>query len=151
MLLQQLESLPFEMQKELVSVLRNTAHRFRLVCTTVEDLENMTDEGRFHDELFYRVASLPVTMPALRSHISDLSGIIKSILEKSTNPYCDAKLIEFSADAMRVLENYRWPGNGLEFSQVVTRIAASTESRIVGDEQLPMRLKELGQWPTLEP
>jgi DNA-binding NtrC family response regulator len=38
----------------------------------------------------------------------------------------------------------------LEFGQVVTRIAASTESRMVGEDQLPMRLKELGQWPTLE-
>lgn len=149
LLLQRLEALPYEMQQELVSVLRNTAHRFRLICTTTEDLENMTDEGRFHDELFYRVASLPVTVPPLREHLVDLPVLIRGILQKSTNPYFDAKLIEFTADAMQVLERYRWPGNVLELNQVVTRIAATTESRLVTAEQLPMRLKELTQWPTL--
>jgi two-component system response regulator HydG len=64
--LQHLQCLPMPMQKELVSVLRNTAHGFRLICTTSEDLERLTDEGHFHDELFYRVASLPVVLPPLR-------------------------------------------------------------------------------------
>ena len=149
LLLQRLESLPFEMQKELVSVLRNTAHRFRLVCTTTEDLELMTDEGHFHDELFYRVASLPLTIPPLRKHIADLPHLIRNILGKSTNPHFDANLIAFSPDALAVLENYRWPGNGLELNQVVTRLAATTDSRVITAEQLPMRLKELSQWPTL--
>ena len=150
LLLQRLESLPFEMQKELVSVLRNTAHRFRLICTTTKDLESMTDEGHFHDELFYRVASLPLTLPPLRKHIGDLPELVRHILGKSTNPHFDAKLIAFTPDAMAVLANYRWPGNTLELNQVVTRLAATTESRVISAEQLPMRLKELSQWPTLE-
>ncbi len=150
LVLQHLEALPLEMQPELVSVLRNTAHRFRLVCTTSEDLEMMTDEGRFHDELFYRVASLPVTLPPLRKHLADLPALIRSVLEKSTNPHFDAKLIEFAPDALRVFENYRWPGNMLELSQVVTRIAATTEARMIGADQLPLRLVDLGQWPTLD-
>ncbi len=149
LLLERLEALPLEMQQELVSVLRNTAHRFRLVCTTAEDLELMTDEGRFHDELFYRVASLPVSLPPLRKHIADLPDLIRSILAKSTNPQFDAKLIEFSPEAMQVFEAYRWPGNILELNQVVTRIAATSESRMVSAEQLPTRLKELSQWPSL--
>ncbi|MGH7945687.1 MAG: sigma-54-dependent transcriptional regulator, partial [Opitutaceae bacterium] len=52
--LQQLECLSAPVQKELVSVLRNSAHGFRLICTTNEDLEKLVDEGKFHDELFYR-------------------------------------------------------------------------------------------------
>jgi len=60
------------MQKELVSVLRNTAHGFRLICTTSEDLEKLTDEGRFHDELFYRVLRLPVHLPPLRDRTDDI-------------------------------------------------------------------------------
>lgn len=150
LLLQHLESLPMPMQKELVSVLRNTAHRFRLICTTAVDLEEMTDEGRFHDELFYRVASLPISVPPLRERLSDLPELIKSLLVGATNPNFDVKLVEFTADAIQVLENYRWPGNVLELNQVVSRIAASTESRMVTAEQLPMKLKELGEWPNLE-
>ena len=49
--LQRLESLAEGVQKELVSVLRNTAQGFRLICTTTEDLEKLTDEGQFHDNL----------------------------------------------------------------------------------------------------
>ena len=149
LMLERLEALPFEMQKELVSVLRNTAHRFRLICTTTADLEQMTDEGRFHDELFYRVASLPVSLPPLRRHLGDLPHLIRGILSRSTNPHFDAKLIEFDPGALRVLENYRWPGNILELNQVVTRIAATTESRMITADQLPMRLKDLSQWPSL--
>jgi two-component system response regulator HydG len=70
--LQHLQCLAVPVQKELVSVLRNTAHGFRLVCTTTEDLEKMVDEGRFNDELFYRVASLPLHMPSLRDRKEDI-------------------------------------------------------------------------------
>ncbi|MCF3651165.1 sigma-54-dependent transcriptional regulator [Synoicihabitans lomoniglobus] len=150
LLLQRLESLPMEMQQELVSVLRNSAHRFRLICTTTADLELMTDEGRFHDELFYRVASLPVNLPPLRSHLGDLPDIIRKTLESASNPNFDAKLIEFTPDALAVLEGYRWPGNFSELHQLVTQISATTESRMIGADQLPMRLKELGQWPSLD-
>ena len=150
LLLQRLEKLPFEMQKDLVSVLRNTAHRFRLLCTTTEDLELMTDEGRFHDELFYRVASLPVSIAPLREHTEDIPEIAKHIVSRATNPYFEASLIEFTDDARAVFENYRWSGNVAEFNQVVAKIAATTDVRMVNADQLPMRLKELGQWPTME-
>ncbi len=150
LLLQHLEALPFPMQKELVSVLRNTAHKFRLVCTTAVDLEEMTDEGRFHDELFYRVASLPLSVPSLRERMSDLPELIKSLLLGATNPNFDGKLIEFTPEALRVLENYRWTGNVLELNQVVARIATSTESRMITADQLPMKLRDLSEWPNLE-
>jgi two-component system response regulator HydG len=74
--LQHLQCLALPVQKELVSVLRNTAHAFRLVCTTTEDLEKMVDEGRFNDELFYRVASLPLQMPPLRDRKEDIPLLI---------------------------------------------------------------------------
>jgi two-component system response regulator HydG len=137
------------MQKGLVSVLRNTAHHFRLICTTSVDLEGMTDEGLFDDELFYRVASLPVTVPALRERLSDLPELIKSLLVSASNPSFDAKLIEFTPEAIRVMENYQWDGNLLELNQVVSRIAASTTSRMITPDQLPIKLKKLGEWPTL--
>jgi DNA-binding NtrC family response regulator len=131
-------------------VLRNTAHRFRLICTTSEDLELMTDEGRFHDELFYRVASLPVTIPTLQQRMADLPEIIKSILRTCTNPHFDAKLIEFDPESLQIMQEYHWPGNVLELHQVVTRIAVATESRMIGADQLPEKLKAAREWATLE-
>ncbi len=147
--LQHLQCLTESVQKELVSVLRNTAHGFRLVCTTSEDLEKLSDEGRFHDELFYRVASLPVQMPPLRDRTEDIPLLVKHYAAQATNPLFDAKLIEFTDDALSVMGAYHWPGNLTELLQVVTKIAATTETRVVTSQQLPLRLRELKHWPTL--
>ncbi len=147
--LQHLQCLSEPVQKELVSVLRNTAHGFRLVCTTTEDLELLTDEGKFHDELFYRVASLPVQMPALRERTEDIPLLVKHYVTKATNPHFDANLVEFTDDALAVLHAYHWPGNLTELYQVVSKIAATTETRIVTSQQLPLRLRELKNWPSL--
>jgi len=147
--LQHLQCLSLPVQKELVSVLRNTAHGFRLVCATTEDLELLTDEGKFHDELFYRVASLPVHMPPLRERIEDLPLLVKHYVGQATNPHFDANLVEFTDDALAVLSGYHWPGNLAELHQVVTKIASVTSTRIVTSEQLPLRLRELKHWPSL--
>jgi DNA-binding NtrC family response regulator len=147
--LEHIQCLSLPMQKELVSVLRNTAHGFRLICTTSEDLEKLTDEGRFHDELFYRVASLPVHLPPLRERTEDIPALVKCFLAKATNPLFDANLVEFTDDAMAVFAAYHWPGNLTELQQVVTKIAATTETRVITSQQLPMRLRELKHWPNL--
>jgi two-component system, NtrC family, response regulator HydG len=147
--LQHLQCLTEPVQKELVSVLRNTAHGFRLVCTTSEDLEKLADEGKFHDELFYRVASLPVQMPPLRDRVEDIPLLVKQYASQAANPLFDANLIEFTDDAMAVMTAYHWPGNLTELYQVVSKIAGTTETRVITSQQLPLRLKELKHWPTL--
>lgn len=147
--LQHLQCLSLPVQQELVSVLRNTAHNFRLVCTTTVDLEKLTDEGKFHDELFYRVASLPVQMPALRERAEDIPLLVKHYAARATNPHFDAKLVDFTDDALAVMQAYHWPGNLTELFQVVSKIASTTETRVVTSQQLPLRLRELKHWPTL--
>ncbi|HUR58652.1 MAG TPA: response regulator [Opitutaceae bacterium] len=147
--LQHLQCLTEPVQKELVSVLRNTAHGFRLVCTTSADLEKLVDEGKFHDELFYRVASLPVHMPALRERPEDIPLLVKAYISQATNPLFDSTLIEFTDDAMTVLMAYPWPGNLTELYQVVSKMAATTETRVITSQQLPLRLRELKLWPSL--
>ena len=147
--LQHLQCLALPVQKELVSVLRNTAHGFRLVCTTTEDLEKMVDEGRFNDELFYRVASLPLHMPPLRDRKEDIPLLVKHFSMRATNTLVDTNVIEFTDDAMAVLTAYHWPGNLSELSQLVSQIASTTETRVMTSEQLPLRLRDLKSWPTL--
>jgi two-component system response regulator HydG len=147
--LQHLQCLALPVQKELVSVLRNTAHGFRLVCTTTEDLEKMVDEGRFNDELFYRVASLPLHMPSLRDRKDDVPLLVKHFSTRATNTHVDTNVLEFTDDAMAVLTAYHWPGNLTEMAQLVSKIASTTETRVMTSEQLPLRLREVQSWPTL--
>jgi DNA-binding NtrC family response regulator len=130
--------------------LRNNGHSFRLICTSDEDLEKLTDEGRFNDELFYRVATLPVTLPPLRERIEDLPILVKHFTRGAANPNFDAALVEFAEDAMAQLRAYRWPGNLAELEQVVSKIVSTCESRVIAAQQLPLRLREPDQWPKLE-
>ena len=149
LLLEHIQCLPMPMQKELVSVLRNTSHGFRLICTSNEDLEKLTDEGHFNDELFYRVASLPVALPALRERLEDLPLLVKHFTGRAANPQFDARLVEFTDDALAIFRAYHWPGNLAELEQVISKIVATTEVRVVTSQQLPMRLREVRHWPTL--
>src|SRR5690606_14460310 len=149
LLLQNLDELPLAMQAELVGVLRNTAHGFRLICTTTADLEKLTDEGKFNDELFYRVAALPVVLTPLRERAEDIPALIKFFTAQATNPNFDANLVEFTPDALAALKAYAWPRNLADLAQVVNKTAASTETRLVSIQQAPLRIKALRSWPSL--
>lgn len=147
--LQHLQCLPMEVQESLVSVLRNTSQGFRLICTSTKDLEMLVDEGKFHDELFYRVASLPVLMPAVRERPEDIPLLVKHYSVQTTNPHLDTNMIEFTEDAMALLTSYHWSGNLTELFQVISKIVSTAEARLITAKQLPLRLSELKSWPTL--
>jgi DNA-binding NtrC family response regulator len=121
-----------------------------LICTSHEDLEKLTDEGSFNDELFYRVAALPVALPALRERFDDLPILVKHFIRGVANPHFDASLVEFAEDAMAQIRAYRWPGNLAELEQVVSKVVSTSESRVITSEQLPLRLRQTDQWPKLE-
>ncbi len=144
-----LQSLPSEAQNDLVSVIRNNAHNFRLICATEEDLEKLSESGAFNEELFYRVAALPVDLPPLRERIDDLPALMKSIAAKVNNTQFDARQMELTDDALATLRAYRWPGNLAEFTQVISQIFTTTETRVITSAQLPLRIHELKDWPTL--
>lgn len=144
-----LQSLPKEMQGELVSVLRNNAHNFRLICATEEDLEKMVEAGLFNEELFYRVAALPVEMPPLRERPEDIPALLRGIASKVSNPQFDSRQLEFTVDALATLRAYRWPGNLAEFTQLISQVITTAETRVITSAQLPLRIHELKDWPTL--
>ena len=88
-------------------------------------------------------------LPPLRDRAEDIPVLVKHYAAGATNPFFDAKLIEFSADALAVMAAYHWPGNLTELFQVVSKIGATSETRVVTSAQLPLRLRELKHWPTL--
>jgi len=147
--LQNLEFLTDTVQRELVSVLRNSSYGFRLIGTTSVDLERLVDEGKFHDDLFYRVASLPVQLPPLRDRLEDIPQLVKHYAALATNPHFEANLIEFTDDAIAVLAAYHWPGNLPELEQVISKLVSTSETRVITSHQLPLRLRELKHWPSL--
>jgi two-component system, NtrC family, response regulator HydG len=147
--LQHVQCLPTDAQQKLVSILRTHAPHVRVICTTETDLEKLTEEGGFNEELFYRIAALPVHMPALRERPEDIPLLLKSVASTSANPQFDPRQIEFTDDAMATLKAYRWPGNLAEFTQVISQVISTAEARVITSAQLPLRIHELKDWPPL--
>ncbi len=147
--LEQVNALPLSVQKALVGVLRATGSSFRLCCSSTEDLEKLIDQGKFHDELFYRIGALPLMLPALRERIEDLPQLLKNFATSIKNPSFDTKQVEFTPDALAALSAYRWPGNISELSQVVGAVVSEADSKTITAAQLPERLRDLKDLPTL--
>jgi two-component system, NtrC family, response regulator HydG len=147
--LEQVNILPLAIQKSFVSVLRSAGTTFRLCCSSTEDLEKLIDQGKFHDELFYRIGALPLMLPPLRDRIEDLPHLLKNFAASVDNPKFDTKQVEFAPDALAILSAYRWPGNISELSQVVATIVADADSKTITAAQLPERLRDLKDLPTL--
>jgi two-component system response regulator HydG len=88
-------------------------------------------------------------MPPLRERAEDIPLLVKHYLAQAANPQFEANLIEFTDDALALMAAYHWPGNLTELVQVVSKIAATTETRVITSQQLPLRLRELKHWPSL--
>ena len=95
------------------------------------------------------MATLPIHIPPLRERLDDLPLLIKHFSTRATNLQLEPSSIEFTEDALAVMRTYHWPGNLTELNQVVSKIAATTETRIITSQQLPPRLRTLQHWPTL--
>ena len=89
-------------------------------------------------------------LPSLRERIEDLPQLVKNFATSAKNPKFDTKQVEFAPDALALLSAYRWPGNISELSQVVAGVVAEAETKVITAAQLPERLQDLKDWPTLE-
>jgi two-component system, NtrC family, response regulator HydG len=148
--LENIDRLSADMQETLVNVLKNNISRFRLICSSAIDLEERVDEGEFSDELFYRIATLPVNLPPLRENFADLESILKTRIARVEGSKFDARQIEFTPEALEAMTRYGWPGNLTELNQVVSSVVSTAEERVIGLEQLPLRIRPLADWPTLD-
>ncbi len=149
LVLHHVQCLELPLQEKLVAILRGHSAHLRVICSTEVDLEKLTEEGKFNEELFYRIAALPVQIPALRERLEDLPLLLKDVAAQSANAKFDTRQMEFTDDALATLRAYRWPGNWAEFTQVISQVVSTSETRIITSAQLPLRVHDLKDWPTL--
>jgi transcriptional regulator with GAF, ATPase, and Fis domain len=101
----------------------------RVVVATNRDLKREVLEGRFRQDLYYRVNVLPIRSPALRDRIEDLPLLISRLLKKlsnESNPECQ---LRFDSEALRLLRSYSWPGNVRELENVIERLALTVAEK----------------------
>jgi two-component system NtrC family response regulator len=90
----------------------------RVVCATNQDLTNLIKEGRFREDLYYRISEVNVRVPALRERDSDVIVLARTFLDKHAKQH-HRSLRGFSQDALRAIQAYAWPGNVRELENKI--------------------------------
>ena len=112
----------------------------RLVAATNKDLEEEVRAGRFREDLYYRLAVIPIRVPALRERAEDIALLAQHFLERM----CEraGKLLEIEPAALDVLAAHHWPGNVRELENVIERAVALCRGQRITPEDLPRHLRE---------
>ena len=111
----------------------------RIITATNVDLEKAVKEGRFREDLFYRLNVIRIEIPPLRERPEDIAGLAEKLLAfYGRNNH--RSFAGFSEEALRALRRHDWPGNLRELSNVIERAAILCPSDRVGMEWLPANL-----------
>ncbi|MBU5427714.1 sigma 54-interacting transcriptional regulator [Tissierella pigra] len=103
----------------------------RLIAATNKDLKKLISEGKFREDLYYRLNVVPVTIPPLRERKEDIPGLVKKILDKCNKEHNTQKYI--SQGAYNILINYDYKGNIRELGNIIERLVITTLGDIIED------------------
>ncbi|MDI3542494.1 MAG: hypothetical protein PWP57_97 [Candidatus Atribacteria bacterium] len=107
----------------------------RIIAATNRDLRKEVREGKFREDLYYRLNVVPIELPPLRSRKEDLPLLCDFIIKKHSQKL-HKKIKGISPQAMRLLKKYNWPGNIRELDNVIERAIILTEDEIIDVEDL---------------
>jgi two-component system, NtrC family, response regulator HydG len=108
---------------------------FRVVCASQADLEKSVREGRFREELYYRLTVFEIPLPPLRARRGDVAKLAHHFLGKYSRSM-NRKMHGFSPDAMLALKAYDWPGNVRELQNVIERALVLAPGQMIEREHL---------------
>src|SRR5271155_3495180 len=116
---------------------------FRLVSATNEDLEDMVRQGRFREDLYYRIHVVPIFVPALRERVEDIPVLADYFVSvySAANGF-PAKHID--DEAMSALKRYAWPGNVRELENALQRLVIMTDGDVITLKDLPADMSQSG-------
>ncbi len=150
--LDEIGELPLQLQVKLLRALqegtvrrlgetKDTEVDVRVIAATVRDLKKEVDEGRFREDLYYRLNVLQVTVPPLRDRKDDVPLLIEHFIERC-NGRLGTLIRGVDAKATKLLLDYHWPGNVRELENLVERAVVLADADVLGPEDLPDRLRE---------
>ncbi len=112
----------------------------RVVAATSRALEQMVEDGEFRQDLFYRLAVMPLRIPPLRERREDIAVLTEHFLA-AINERLGTKVAGPDADAARIMLAYDWPGNVRELENTLEHAAVLAEDALIGPDDLPERLR----------
>jgi DNA-binding NtrC family response regulator len=120
----------------------------RVIAATNKNLEKLVQEGKFRDDLFFRLNVVRITMPPLRDRKEDIPLLVRGFLRH----FCkvnDKPLLEVTTDAMNALLNYDWPGNVRELRTAIEHGVVMATGPKITVRDLPMAVRQAAGtvWP----
>lgn len=145
-LLDEIGDMPLELQSKLLRVIQHKeitrvggtkpiALDVRILSSTNCDLKNLVKQGRFREDLYYRLNVFPIHIPPLRSRIEDIEPLAKHFLEIYNTKYARNTIIDIPG--VEMLHKYLWPGNIRELQNIIERLVIIAEQKgNISNEQL---------------
>ena len=128
-----------EREIERVGGMQPIKTNLRLIAATNIDLDKAVKEGKFREDLFYRLNVVPIKMPALRDRIEDLPELARFFLRRYNTRF-RRNIQGIAESTMQILSSYWWPGNIRELENLIERLVAVSEKEWITDEDLPYEL-----------
>ncbi|MDD9932493.1 MAG: sigma-54 dependent transcriptional regulator [Myxococcales bacterium] len=113
----------------------------RVVTATVRDLKKEVADGRFREDLFYRLNVLQIQVPPLRQRVDDVPLLIDHFIQRN-NDRLGTKVRGIEAKARKVLLGYRWPGNVRELENLIERAVVLADGETLTVDDLPEHIQE---------
>lgn len=113
----------------------------RIIAATNKDLEIEIEEGRFREDLYYRINVMNIQLPPLRQRKDDLPILVNHFIDKFNSKF-ERNIKHFSSSAFDILMDYNWQGNIRELENVIEHCFVLCGSDVIQIEHLPKRLRE---------
>jgi DNA-binding NtrC family response regulator len=110
---------------------------FRLITATNIDVEKAVKDGRFREDLFYRINVIPIKMPPLRERAEDIPQLVDFFLRRYTTRF-RKKINGITDSTVGMLKKYWWPGNIRELENLIERLVAVSDKEYISEEDLPL-------------
>lgn len=118
----------------------------RVVCATHQDLQELIREGKFREDLYYRISEMSIMIPPVRERDGDAVLIARAFLEKFNQQHNRKRALRgFRKDALAALETYSWPGNVRELENKVKRAVIMADNNLISAEDLELASEDNDQ------
>ena len=153
--LDEIAEMPYLLQAKLLRVLqereirrlgssKSTKIDVRIITATNANLRQNITDGKFREDLYYRLNTIPLSIPPLRERRAEIIPIATAILQQNCSQYGFASKV-FDPKAIEALELYTWPGNIRELISVVERSAILSDTDVIGVDDLFLEARGFGR------
>ncbi len=159
LLLDEIGEMPIDLQSKLLRVLqereierlgstKSKKINVRLICSTNRDVVQLVKEGKFREDLYYRINTVELAIPPLRDRLSDLPALCSFFIQKNNEEY-GFHTRGIDRDVLALFERYSWPGNIRELQHTIERLSFLNQDTVISMRHCAFLEKKMAADPDL--